>query len=232
MENATTRIADLPMDGGTPAYSAMLPNSINVSKQPNDSGLPTNYIPINVHPNPYGNTTQNPPAMSNPVSQQQQQQFMPPPPQSQYLTEEQQMQLTHLQHQRVPSRDIHQDTTTYSQDEQIQPNYIPKSRDMHDYVREREDMTEKNVREYEAKKRQVSRLDTLLTEFQTPIFVTILFFFYQLPMINTLIFKRFSFLAIYNNDGNFNFFGLLFKSILFGCSYYFVYKITEFLSEF
>jgi len=228
MENTTTRISDLPMDGGAPAYQAIMPNSMQTKPSAN-SGLPTNYIPINVHPNPYGNTTQNPAAMALPQAQQQ---FMPPPPQSQYLSEEQQAQLANLQHQRLPSRDIHQDTTTYSQDEQVQPNYIPPARNMHDYVREREDMTEKNVREYEAKKKQVSRLDALLTEFQTPIFVTILFFFFQLPMINTLIFKRFSFLSIYNTDGNFNFFGLLFKSILFGFSYYSIYKFTEFLSEF
>ena len=219
MENTTTRISDLPLDGGAPTYQAMIPNSISTSKQSSaDSGLPTNYIPMNIHPNPYNNS----PANAIP------QEHIRP----QQLSENQQNILANQPPQRLPSRDIPQDTTTYLQDEQIQPNYIPKTRDMHDYVREREDMTEKNVREYESKKKMSSRLDDILTEFQTPIFVTILFFFFQLPTINTLIFKRFSFLAIYNNDGNFNFFGLLLKSVMFGISYYIVYKITEFLSEF
>ena len=221
MENTTTRISDLPMDGGgggAPTYQAMIPNSISTSKQSSvDSGLPTNYIPMNIHPNPYNNS----PANAIP------QEHIRP----QQLSENQQNILATQPPQRLPSRDIPQDTT-YLHDEQIQPNYIPKTRDMHDYVREREDMTEKNVREYESKKKRSSRLDDILNEFQTPIFVTILFFFFQLPTINTLIFKRFSFLAIYNNDGNFNFFGLLLKSVMFGLSYYIVYKITEFLSEF
>jgi len=56
-------------------------------------------------------------------------------------------------------------------------------------------------------------------------------FLFQLPMINTMIFKKFSFLSIHTNDGNFNFFGLLFKSIMFGTSYYSMYKLTAFLSE-
>jgi hypothetical protein len=242
MENTITRISDLPTDGASNAnaYSPIIPSSTATSGKnaSNAGGLPTNYMPINNHPNPYGNSTQNN-IMPNPQQTQQQphmhqsQQFHQPvpPPQSQYLTEEQQMQISNLQHQRLPSRDIHQDTTVYAQDPQIQPNYIPKPNVSSDYVRDYENMTEKNVREYEAKKQQMSRLDYILNEIQTPIFIAILFFLFQMPMINTMIFKRFSFLSIHTDDGNFNFGGLLFKSILFGSAYYSMYKFTTFLSE-
>jgi len=239
MENTITRIADLPTDGNSTsnAYSPMIPTSAATSGKnaSNNSGLPTNYIPMNTHPNPYGNSSQNN-IMPNPQQTQQTQQFNQPtpPPQSQYLTEEQQMQMQmqNMQHHRLPSRDIHQDTTNYAQDVQVQPNYIPKPNISSDYVRDYENMTEQNVYEYEAKLQKLSRIDYILNEIQTPIFIAILFFLFQLPIVNTMIFKQFSFLSIHTNDGNFNFGGLVFKSVLFGSIYYSLYKFTSYLSEF
>ena len=66
-----------------------------------------------------------------------------------------------------------------------------------------------------------------LDEFQIPILLALLYFVYQLPIVNTLIFKRFSFLSIYKDDGNFNLFGLVLKSILFAGSYYSIHKIVR-----
>lgn len=244
MENAMTRIADLPMDNNNmsgqmaTSYSPMVPNGQSMSQGMNGpsisgQGMPGNYIPINVHPNPYGVSAQNP-IMPNPqqTSAPQQQMYAPPPPQSQYLTEDQQMQLNNMKPQRLPSRDIPHDSLGYSQDEEIQPNYIPKAKQNGDYVREHEDMTEKNLRKHEEKKRKESRFDALMNDIQTPIFVAILFFFFQLPLVNRMIFKRFSFLSIYDTDGNFNFYGLVFKSLIFGGVYYSMNKAMTFLSEF
>lgn len=213
MENIT-RIVDLPDNSSGPANTF----NPNLQQPPVTNG----YVPINLHPNPYGISAQNP--------------IMPPPqqqvPAQQQLSEEQRQQLYQIQQQRLPSRDIPQDAAGHIQDEQVKPNYIPRPTQTNDFVREHEDMTEKNLREYEEKNRKEKKLDILLTEFQTPIFITILFFFFQLPIINTLIFKRFSFLSIHNSDGNFNFNGLIFKSILFGLFYYIAQKFTTFLSEF
>ena len=239
MENTITRIADLPIDNGQTSYSTNIPNSVSAGNN-GGGGVPTNYIPMNVHPNPYGNPTgpimpipQQTSSPKDTFSMQKQVNFdLPPaPPQAQYLTEEQQAQLQALQHQRLPSRDIPMDTETYLHDEQVKANYIPKANLSSDYVRDYQDMTEKNVKEYEAKKRQTNRFDMILNEIQVPVIVAILFFLFQLPMINSMIFKRFSFLSIYNNDGNFNFTGLLLKSLLFGSAYYSISKITDFLSE-
>ena len=235
MENTTTRIADLP-DNPTSqmsnSYSPLIPGSQNsnpIQNQNQNTGLSGNYSPINIHPNPYGNSQQNQvmPLPQQPGSQRGQSQQQPVYSQPQQMDQH----LQQIPHQRLPSRDISQDTTEYAQDEQIQPNYIPKVRFASDYVREHEDTTEKNMREYEDKKRKQSRLDQLLTEFQTPIFIAILFFIYQMPFINALIFKKFAFLSIYDVDGNFNFYGLIFKSMLFGMSYYSMSKMTTYLSE-
>lgn len=241
----TTRIADLPenITVQMPSYNPSInqPNNMNMDNA-------TNYIPINVHPNPYGISAQNP---IMPIPQQpnvQQMNNMNSPmnamnllnpmeqvtvkrPKQQFI-DQQQLDLQNMQQIRLPSRDIPIDTTTYLQDEQTQPNYIPKHNVSSDYIRDYEETTEKHIREHEKKKYRESRIDEILTELQTPILICILFFIFQLPIINTIIFKKFSFLSLHNEDGNFNFYGLLFKSMLFGSLFYSVQKLTTFISEF
>lgn len=230
----TTRIADLPenITVQMPSYN---PN-INQSNTMN-AGFesPNNYIPINVHPNPYGISAQNP---IMPIPQQPNVQHMNPMEQisvqkpKQQFSDQQMLDLQNMQQMRLPSRDIPTDTTNYLQDEQVQPNYIPRPNVSSDYIRDYEQTTDKHIREHEQKKYRESRIDEILTELQTPILICILFFCFQLPIINTIIFKKFSFLSLYNEDGNFNFYGLLFKSMLFGSLYYSIQKITNFISEF
>lgn len=230
MENTTTQISDLP-------------NSINNSQQPNiqlqnmnsskPSELPNNYVPINVHPNPYGVSDQNPimklPEKINSPQQDMMVNNTATQQVPQYLNEEQREMIMPSQQQRLPSRHIQQDTSQYAQDEQIQPNYIPKEPISRDYVRDYEEFTGKNIQKHEKENERKQLIDDVLTDLQVPIFVGILYFMFQLPIINAYIFKRFSFLSIYNDDGNFNFYGLVFKSWIFGSIYYMVTKITNFL---
>jgi hypothetical protein len=234
----TTRIADLPenITVQMPTYNPNINQSNNMNM---DSA--TNYMPINVHPNPYGISAQNPimPIPQQPNVQQMNQmnhmtQMEPitvKRPKQQFI-DQQQMDLQNMQQIRLPSRDIPIDTTNYLQDEQTQPNYIPKSNVTSDYIRDYEETTEKNIREHEKKKYRESRIDEILSELQTPILICILFFIFQLPIINSIIFKKFSFLSLHNDDGNFNFYGLLFKSMMFGSLFYSVQKVTAFISEF
>ena len=216
MENIT-RISDLPEQNNVISSN----NSAQMNQVGGGAGFPSGYIPMNIHPNPYGISAQNP--------------IMPPPqqqdsqkPQMPHFSEEQLMQ---MQRQRLPSRDIPMETSAHMQDDQIQPNYIPKVRFEEDYVRKREDMTDRNIREYEDKNRREKKMDILFNEIQTPIFIAILFFFFQLPLVNAF-FKRFAFLSIYNSDGHFNFYGLLLKSLMFGSAYYTTIKATSIISEF
>jgi len=230
----TTRIADLPenITVQMPSYNPNI-NQSNTMNAGFDSQ--NNYIPINVHPNPYGISAQNP---IMPIPQQPNVQQMNPMEQisvqkpKQQFSDQQMLELQNMQQMRLPSRDIPIDTTSYLQDEQIQPNYIPRPNISSDYIRDYEQTTDKHIREHEQKKYRESRIDEILTELQTPILICILFFCFQLPIINTIIFKKFSFLSLYNEDGNFNFYGLLFKSMLFGSLYYSIQKITTFISEF
>jgi hypothetical protein len=232
MENTSTRISDLP-DANSIQQQSGPPPAISVSKSAYDSNsAPMNntYSPLNAHPNPYGISAQNP-IMPNPQQSQQPVQLQQQVQQAQYISEEQKLMLQQQSYQRLPSRDIPRDTAGYAQDEEVKPNYIPKANVSSDYVREYEDMTERNLREYEDKKRKENRLDAILTEIQTPLFIAVLFLIFQLPVINTFLFKRFSFLSIYKEDGNFNFNGLIFKSLLFGSAFYTLSKVTTYLSE-
>lgn len=240
MESSVTRIADLPLDNNSLPSNKLFsnelpPNTMSMSKQKQnkiDNDVQTNYIPINIHPNPYGVSAQNPIMEAGQSSNYPRTEQYNPSAQPVYLSPEQMQQLNEMGHQRLPSRDIVQHTGQYSHDEEVQPNYIPPPPQKNDFVREHYELTEKRLQEYEENKRKESKLDNLLTEIQTPLLVAILFFLFQLPAINTMIFKRFSFLSLYDVDGNFNLFGLIVKSLLFGGTYYSLRTTMNYLSEF
>lgn len=238
MENGVTKISELPLGGGGGGGNSMqvgqldsLPTiSISEMKKKGDSDIQTNYAPINVHPSPYGMSQQNP-VMQNPENQRlnndntHKENF-----QTVGLPDEFRDQVMNTPAQRLPSRDIPVNPDVYNLDENVQPNYIPKNEAKTDYVREHHDMTERNLREYEQQKYRENKLDDILENLQMPIFVALLFFLFQLPVVNTMIFKKFSFLSIYGEDGNFNFYGLLLKSMLFGSFYMFSNKFVNFIS--
>lgn len=225
---STTRISDLPenitvsmqpmnpppsMGGGGGGYQTNVPpqlNSMN-TRQPPAEDLNLTYTQMNVHPNPYGNP--------------QQPQVMPIP-QGQYQPQQQQPQY------RLPSRDIPLETDMYTQDVSITPNYIPPPQKLTgDYIRDYEDDDEVQLKNHKQKKQKEKLMDTLFTELQIPFFIAIMFFIFQMPVINTMIFKRFSFLSIYNADGNFNFYGLFLKSMMFGFAYFGLTKTIDYVSD-
>jgi hypothetical protein len=206
------------------------------------NGLGTDmYIPINGHPNPYGI----PPPPAGGIAPPQQTQTGPtqyantmyssnvqgqghnPPMQ----TPEQFNEMFAQQQYRLPQRDIPMNVSEHVQDEQIQPNYIPAPKITTDYIQEYQESADRKVREYEEKKMREKTAATWLDEFQTPILIGLLYFIFQLPIINTLIFKRFAFLSIYREDGNFNVLGLTLKCLLFGVLFYTVNKSIEMISN-
>jgi hypothetical protein len=179
--------------------------SVNVHSQ----GLSNTYLPMDVHPNPYG---------------------MPPPPAGgimppQHTQPRENMEsINYSEHtQKLPQRDIPMNITEHIQDQEIQANYIPPSKITKDYIQEYQKENDTKIREREIQKSRDRISESWLDKLHMPIFISLLYFVFQLPIINTLIFKRFSFLAIYNEDGNFNVIGLTLKSICFASVYAFVY---------
>jgi hypothetical protein len=221
MADSTTRISDLPENIIVQMPENQLPpqqHMQNMARQQVDPDS-TSYVPINIHPNPYGIPQQTVPGL--PVSQprpnqqnQMQNQGLDP------MLQQQLQQQLGSQRIPLPSRDIPMNQNEYQQDEQIQPNYMPKQKLTSDYIREYEAASEQALKEHEQKKRGEKARDNLFSDLQTPILVALLYFIFQMPIVNTLLFKYFAFLSIYNADGNINFMGLLLKSSLVGFTFY------------
>jgi hypothetical protein len=207
---SSTRISDLPdnittslqpIGGG---YQNPPQLASMETRRPPSEEMNLTYTQMNVHPNPYGNPQQ-PSVMTLPQGQPQ---------------------------YRLPSRDIPMDTDIYMQDEAITPNYIPPAPKLTgDYIRDYEQDEEVEIKNHKKKKNKEKLMDTMMTELQIPMFIAVIFFIFQLPIVNTMIFKRFSFLSIYSEDGNFNMYGLFLKSALFGFVYYSLTKIIDYLSD-
>ena len=226
----TTRIMDLP-------------ENITMHKAPSMQGPPggggggqnpgfgNSYTPMDVHPNPYGHPPPSVPTIPKPSEQFGQQGFQGNQGPTQNFTP----QMQPSTHQALPSRDIPMDQSNYTHDEQVQANYIPPVPDSvkktTEYVKQYEEATEKRVRFHDEEKAKQSRFDTLVEEGQIPILVAVLFFIFHMPIVDQQILKHLSFLALHDLDGNFNVYGLLFKSMLFGSLFYTMTQIIHGLSE-
>ena len=234
MSENITRISDLP-DNITMQMPRDAPqfNGITNLQEQNLS-----YAPMNIHPNPYGNSVdpnviplpQNPQmTQSNKQQHQQQQQAYQQPQQQSY--QQPQTDLHNMPHVRLPSRDIPMDQTAYQQDIEITPNFIPKPKLTGDYIKQYEEINEEKLQKHEKNVKMANQLDDTFVDIQIPILISILFFVFQMPIVNTILYKNFTFLSIYNTDGNINFYGIFFKSILFGSIFYVLHKAINFLTN-
>jgi hypothetical protein len=214
---------DLPIDNA----------SISANKPLQTS--PTTYTTINPHPNPYGHPPPSVPAIPTPEFQGNGGGGYVYPPsqpigqgQPGYSGQGQQQ-----PQQQLPPRDFPtQNQDFYNLDEKIQANYIPPSPPLNtDFMRRYEEEKEKEWKKNVEKKRKSNRIDDVVEKTQIPFIVAILFFIFQLPIINNLIFQRFAFLSIYNADGNFNMYGLILKSVLFGMIFHGFTFVVEALSK-
>jgi hypothetical protein len=198
---STTKIDDLPEN-----------MTIRMSNEP-ISENPT-YAPMNIHPNPYGNSLQ--PNVMNPPQAK---------PDARVRFQEETPQA------RLPSRDIPMDQSMYQQDEEIQPNYIPRAKLTSDYVKDYEDVTNTSIRKHENRKDRTSMIDRILSDLHTPILVALMFFIFQMPLVTTMLYRNFSFLSVYNPDGNINFYGMVLKSALFGSVFYGLQNTIQYLTD-
>jgi hypothetical protein len=212
---SVTRIVDLPEGpymGGGMAQGGMSQGGMSqggMSQGGAMGGFSNTYMPIDVHPNPYG-IPQPPPG------------GMLPPEHTQGRVGGAMVAPSYIPDvpQRLPQRDIPMNPMEHIQDEQVQPNYIPPPPKLtSDYIQEYQVSQDRQIREYEEKKMREKTREHWLDMIQWPILVGLLYFVFQLPIINTLVFKRFSFLTIYREDGNFNLLGLTLKSAVFAVLY-------------
>jgi hypothetical protein len=197
----TTRLSDLP-ENITIQHQGQQRSGMQQDE------LGNTYVPLNIHPNPYGIPQQDKtmplPQQTTQQRGQQQQQYDP------------MAEIQNMPQQRLPSRDIPMNQLDYQQDEEIQPNYVPRAKLTSDYIREYEAASEEALRTHEKEVIRGKTTSNLFSDLQVPILIAVLYFIFQMPIVTTLLYKYFSFLSIHNADGNMNFTGLLLKSALFG----------------
>jgi hypothetical protein len=125
----------------------------------------------------------------------------------------------------LPSRDIPINTQLLTNDETILPNYVPPPYQK-DYINENEE----DMGNYYRKEKTENSLDAFYDEVQIPILLAVLYFLFQLPFFKRLIGKYLPFL--YQVDGNYNIYGLVFTCIMFGGIYYLLQKTMKQFSKF
>lgn len=208
--NDVTRISDLPDSGGSRDLG-----SRGMYNQTNNQ-----YQPLNVHQNPYG--IPEPTDTKLPVMRGGGGDFGGGS--GGFSGEAMQRAPPHMMNRGFP-----QDTESYQNDEQVVPNHIPTQKLTTDYLREYEERMSKMNLDHQKEQHRKDLVVSVYDELQTPILIGVLFFLFQVPIINTLMFQYLSFLKIYNDDGNLNLYGILFKSILFGLVYFGFIRFTTYI---
>lgn len=126
----------------------------------------------------------------------------------------------------LPDRNIPTNTTNLTTDENIQQEYIPPpptefnidnnttSQDIIDHNKKLEDNS--------------SIIESYYQEFQQPILIAVLYFLFQLPIIQRYLFKIIP--GLFKSDGNPNIWGYLINSLVFGFCFYFITKGLNYFS--
>ena len=220
-----TRISDLPEN-----ITMQVQPTMFSQQESQDQMNSHSYVPLNIHPNPYG--------VGEPINNE-----LPPIPEA--SPQRNQMQNTMIQNtppqynpdplagmsqQHLPSRDIPMDTLEYQQDTEIQPNYVPQVKLTSDYIREYESQQEQSIKKHRERQHREEIAKDWFSDLQFPILVAILYFVFQMPIVNTMM-RKIPLLSLHNADGNFSLSGLLFKSLFFGILFYFIQTVAYKLSQ-
>lgn len=128
----------------------------------------------------------------------------------------------------LPSRDIPQNTNNLTQDPYVQQNYIPNNQPS-DYIKNNEPI-ENVMSNYNYNKNSTTSLDDVYSDLQIPLLVSVLYFLFQLPFFTKLLFNHLP--MLFSKEGNININGYIFKSVLFGSSFYILNKITKQFDKF
>lgn len=213
MEN-TTRIADLPETSENAGFANQNGNS---------------YMPMNIHPNPYGNQSGG--ATNGIISTPLQPSGPTSPPNTQRYNEFP----SSAQHQRLPSRDIRIEQSQYTNDDEIKANYIPKPQNITSYLNEYDDTDENEetakVVKHKKHKKRVRFADEIFLQLQTPFLLAVIYYIFQMETVNSML-KKFieKFVKIYNEDGTVSIYENIVKSVLFGSVFFAITKAETYFT--
>lgn len=126
----------------------------------------------------------------------------------------------------LPSRDIPQNQTTITNDPQVQPNHVPERKG--GFVEEFDNNHAKLYQEQMQQKNNATQLETFYDKLQIPIMISLIFFIFQLPFMNKMLFQYIP--SLFLKEKQLSIGGYLFKTILFGGVFLFVQHIISALN--
>lgn len=127
----------------------------------------------------------------------------------------------------LPSRDIPQNQTVITNDAQVQPNHVPEHKG--GFVEDFDMSHAQQYREQMLQRKNEEHVDTLYDSLQIPIMICVLFFIFQLPFVNKLLFQYVPMLFLKERQLTLG--GYVSKTILFGGSYFLMQHIVNSLSQ-
>lgn len=127
----------------------------------------------------------------------------------------------------LPSRDIPMMTEQIMHDNSARPNFVPSPpAEKANYIQDEETM---ETLINQKKNQYQNNMDNFYDEIQTPLLIMILYFIFQLPTFKKSMLKNFP--LFFFKNGNYNFKGMVFNTLMFGGFYYFIMKSIRYLSE-
>ena len=129
----------------------------------------------------------------------------------------------------LPARDIPMMTHPHTQDQQSRPNYVPEPvQQQHmDYIKQHDTIQQMLQKERKQNVKE-ERMEQIYEELQTPMFVMVLFLLFQLPFFQKMLYRQLP--SLFSRDGHTHMGGYLFKTLLFGASFYLIQRGIKYLS--
>ena len=129
----------------------------------------------------------------------------------------------------LPSRDIPMMTHPHTQDQQSRPNYVPEPAPQQhtDYIKQHDTIQQMLHKERKQNVKE-ERMEQIYEELQTPMFVMVLFLLFQLPFFQKMLYRQLP--SLFSRDGHTHLGGYLFKTLLFGASFYLIQRGIKYLS--
>ena len=126
----------------------------------------------------------------------------------------------------LPSRDIPRDTLHHVADVQVNADHIPIVDKMRDYIGEYDD-TQEVIQKHLQEAQEKDRLDHIYHEIQHPLLIMMMYFLFQLPIVNSSLHKILP--KLFHKDGNPTIGGLMMKTFAFGALFYGIVKSISFI---
>ncbi len=112
----------------------------------------------------------------------------------------------------LPVRDIPRETINHVVDPQVATHYLPPKEP--DYIEQQP-----------VQLQQTSKMDKFMDEFRLPIILAVLYFIFQLPLLNSFLLRTLP--SVFKEDTT----GTVAKSILFGLAYHVSMLLIEYLNK-